>query len=171
MPNPAHLHLILVHSAPTMFWMGFLLLLISYFFPREQGIRLATTIVVIMGAIGLIAAANTGEAAVDLLKGLPGMDEAAIHTHEEMGEFVFPFALASAFLVLIWFTLSRKKEQHVRGWAWWVSLLFIAGTATLATYTSSLGGKIRHPEAQAEVREGVGLSDYPLEFTWDMNVS
>ncbi len=148
MPNAAHLHLILVHSSPTLLWIGLLLCTVSYFHPNEKAIRLVTLVVVLMAAFGLVAAANSGEAAVDMIEGEPSFDKGVVHDHEEAGELLFPFALASAFLVLIWFTLSRKKEHHVRGWAWWASIVLLVGTASLATYASNLGGKIRHPEAQ-----------------------
>jgi uncharacterized BrkB/YihY/UPF0761 family membrane protein len=148
MPNAAHIHLILVHSAPTLLWIGLFLFLLSYFAPHERVIRLATLIVILMAVVGLVAGANSGEAATDLIHAETGIVEEVVHQHEEAGELLFPFALATAFLVFIWFTLARKTEPNVRGWAWWAGVFFIAGTALLSTYTSNLGGLIRHPEVE-----------------------
>jgi len=163
MPNAAHLHMILVHSAPTLLWVGFLLCLFSYFHPSEKAIRLVTLVIVLMAAVGLVAAANSGEAAEELIESSTWFDHDVVEEHEEAGELLFPFGLASAFLVLIWFTLSQKKEHQVRGWAWWASVVILLGTASLATYASNLGGKIRHPEAQKGwVVQPVDSSETPV---------
>ncbi|MCB2211857.1 hypothetical protein KQI52_07075 [bacterium] len=147
MPNAAHLHLIFVHAAPTMLWIGLLLLIFSSFYKNQTGLHLATLVVILMAAAGLVLAANTGESAADLVSQIPGISDKAIHDHEELGETMFPFALASAFLTIIWFTLLRKHPDKVRSWAWWASVLLVAGTAVFATVVSNVGGHIRHPEA------------------------
>ncbi len=160
MPNAAHLHLIFVHSAPTLMWIGLLLLIFSSFYKNQTGLHLSTLVIILMAAAGLVLAANTGESAADLVSQIPGISDEAIHEHEELGETMFPFALASAFLSIIWFSLVRKNPDKIRGWAWWASVLLVAGTAIFATVVSNVGGHIRHPEA-LESYNAVGETQRP----------
>lgn len=145
--NAAHLHLIIVHAAPALIWAGLFLFVIAWFFPRERAIRLATLIVVLGTAVLFVLAANTGESAMELLHEVPGVSDELIHEHEDLGELMYPLALAAAFIVLVWFTLARRDERHARGWSWWVGLVLLAAAAGLATWTANRGGAIRHPES------------------------
>ena len=158
--NPAHLHLILAHAAPTMIYVTLFVLILSRFFPREQGPRLAALILAFLAAGALVLAANSGEEAVEELRYVPEVVQDAIEPHEEMGELLFPLSLLAAFLVLIWYTQARKTPETSGGWTWWAALLMVLITVVLATWTANLGGAIRHPESQPGWVAPEALDDY-----------
>lgn len=163
MPNSAHAHLIFVHAAPAFLWASLLVYLFAHWFPKEIGLRLASLLLVLIAAIGLVVAANTGEGAVDVLRGDPLVDGEVVHEHEELGELVFPLAVVSAFMVLVWFVRSRNHRPVRHDWAWWAGLVLLLVTTAITTYTGHLGGRIRHPE----ILPGWSATDAENSTTFD----
>lgn len=146
--NPAHLHLMLNHI--PLVGIGFvILLLVIALFMRSNQLSNISLIFVILVALWAIPAYLTGEAAEEIVEGLPGISEQLIEAHEESAELAFIFIEAVGALALITLVARRfyKKLGNV------LTILTLLGLIVgggLIAWTANLGGKINHPEIRSD---------------------
>lgn len=142
--NAAHLHL-LVNHLPIFGSMLSLVLFALALWRRDRGVQLSATVISALAAVGAAAALWTGEPAEEVVEGLPGVAEAAIHDHEEAAELAAVLMLGAGALSIGALLLSRRAPAPG------MVALGVPAVATLAavgalTVAGSTGGKIRHPE-------------------------
>lgn len=146
--NPAHLHLMLNHIPLVGIGFVILLLIIALFMRSKQLINISL-IFVILVALWAIPAYLTGEAAEEIVEGLPGISEQLIEAHEESAELAFIFIEAVGALALI--TLVARRFYKKLGNALTIlTLLGLIVGGGLIAWTANQGGKINHPEIRGD---------------------
>jgi hypothetical protein len=147
--NSAHLHLLFNH-APIL-GSAFGLVLIAWGLLRRSDpvarVGLAT---LVLAALIAIPAYLTGGAAEYLVEDLPGISEASIHTHEEaaMISSYTLWALGAACAWILW--RYRRIGMSVPLRYTRFALVGAVVVAGLMSWTSLLGGVIRHTEIRGD---------------------
>jgi hypothetical protein len=129
-------------------------MLVSLILKKSQALTTGAIILLISG-LSVLPANKTGEDTEEKIEHLAGVNEQAIHDHEEAAEQVLPFAIASAVFAFLYLVAAYK------GWKW--SNLAATGAvlvSAIAIYflieASHKGGLIRHPELDSAVVTPVG---------------
>jgi uncharacterized membrane protein len=112
---------------------------------KDKHVKIVSSIIVIMSAVGGIVAFQTGEFAEETVEHISGVMESAIHEHEESAELVIPFYYTLILFSLLAFYYEMKERKLAKLFSFLV-LISAAVTFSLTAYTASLGGKIRHTE-------------------------
>lgn len=146
--NPAHLHLMLNHI--PLVGIGFvILLLIIALFRKSNTLINISLIFVILVALWAIPAYLTGEAAEDMVEGLPGISEQLIEAHEESAKIAFIFIEVVGVLALL--TLfARRYYTKLGNILTILTLLGLIVGGGLIAWTANQGGKINHPEIRSD---------------------
>ena len=138
------LHHVLNHLPSIGIAIGFFALLVGMFL-RKKGTALTGAWIILLAAITVLPADQTGEEAEETVEDIAGVNHDQIHEHEEAAERAIPFTIAAGILALAYLLSSWKRPA-------WSNYLGIATgiAAAVAIYllivTSHEGGLIRHPE-------------------------
>lgn len=142
--NWPHIHLMLNHAPVLGVLLALALLLIGMFRDRSSLKEAAFITLVLTGALAAIVY-YTGDAAGELLGGLPEISQADLLAHSAMALYALAGAVMSGLLALGALIVSRRSAR-TGTWFLALSLLLAAGTAFLMLQTANLGGRMRHPE-------------------------
>jgi uncharacterized membrane protein len=146
--NEAHLHLALNHL-PIVIPMVGISIMVSGFFLKSELLKRAAYFIFIGGAITAFAAFSTGEGAEEMIKGIQGVDENIIKSHEETAEIFSMLIYFVGGISLIGLWLNWKKKPFSKALS--ITTLAVAVIALLyAIQTGTTGGEIRHPEIRVD---------------------
>jgi hypothetical protein len=144
--NDAYIHLTLNHFPPIAMFCAMLVLLVGAF-SRNEAVRRAGAMLIVLAAIVSAPVYFTGEGAEKIVKGLEGVNRTAIHPHEEAAEFAFVLMIVAG-VAAIAALVAIRPPREMRMWVFAV-LLLLTLLATAATIrTAFLGGRIHHPESE-----------------------
>lgn len=155
--SPAHLHL-LVNHLPVFAPALALPILLGALWARSRGAWTSGVLLLVIGALGAVAADQSGEGAEDWVEEQPGVREAAIHAHEEAAEGAVIVSLVTGAVALAgWWLARRDAWQRPAIGATTVAAAASFGMMALA---GSSGGEIRHAaEMGADAAAGGLVSD------------
>lgn len=142
--NLTHLHLITNHIPVIGTAIGILILLAGMF-RKSLELQVASYLIFILSAFGVIIAYFTGDSAAESVEYIYDVSERNIEAHANAARATFFCLLVLAFLSLIALLIVNKKPERSGTFAQ-IILLVAAISIGLAAYTSNLGGKIRHTE-------------------------
>ena len=148
----AHLHLLVNHVPILGAAFALALLIASYLFAPDVLRRTAFAVLVVT-ALGGLAADLTGEPAEKEIKGFPGVSRDVIHAHEDMAEKAY--LIGGVVGVLALGGLLRWRRSPVPAGATLAMLVATAFLSGAMVYTGLLGGRVRH----TEVRPGAVPAD------------
>jgi uncharacterized membrane protein len=148
----AHLHLLINHVPILGAVFALVLLIASYLFAPDVLRRTAFAVLVVT-ALGGLAADLTGDSAEEAIKGFPGVSRDVIHAHEDMADKAY--LIGGVVGVLALGGLLRWRRAPVPAGATVVMLLLTAFLSGAMAYTGLLGGRVRH----TEVRPGAVPAD------------
>ncbi len=146
--NPAHLHLVLNHIPLVGIGFVILLLIIALFRKSNELINISL-IFVILVALWAIPAYLTGEAAEDMVEGLPGISEQLIESHEDSAQIAFIFIEVVGVLALL-SLVARRYYKKLGNALTILTLLGLIVGGGLISWTANQGGKINHPEIRGD---------------------
>lgn len=142
--NPAHLHLLLNHFPilGSLFAAGVLLAGIIL---NDRKVNQVGLVSLVIFTLLTIPAFLTGEGAEEIIEEYPGISHAAIHEHEEAGEFGLWVMVFAGVVALAAFWLQRRREHLHR------TVSIVACVVALVAFgifyrVGLTGGEIRHPE-------------------------
>jgi len=142
--NAAYLHLILNHFPIVGTFFILLVLLIGIWFKNGALQKTALALFVLVALIS-VPVYLSGKGAEDIVEKFPGVNEEAIAVHERSAVITLLAIEVLGVICLLGFAFFGRREKlparflvAVVGWT------LVA--AALTAQTSSLGGKIRHPE-------------------------
>jgi hypothetical protein len=143
--NAAFLHITLVHIPVVLTPLGVVLLAIAHLRSSLTVARVALGILIASSLIA-VPAFLLGEGAEEIVEHLPGISEHLIEEHEESAELTLWVVIATGISSLLaWVAISRGALVER---ALLIATFLLASLASLSlTYTSYLGGSVRHPEA------------------------
>jgi hypothetical protein len=142
--NAASLHLALNNFPPILDFAALLVLAAGLFSRSRAVVRAALALLLLAALIG-VPVFLSGQRAQDVVKGLEGVNAAAIHPHEEAAEWALGLFIAQGVIALAALWMFRARD-----FARWmlVLIVIIAAMTTMAAFrTAYLGGNIHHPEA------------------------
>lgn len=144
--NAAHLHILVNHIPIIGNVGGIILLLLALTRKSEELVRISLFWFVGVGLFTIVATL-TGEPAEEIVEHMAGVSHDWIEQHEEAGGITNLVNILLMVLSLVTFFVSRKpgKEDVTRKLLLIVLAVAVIETG-LAGWTSSLGGKIHHPE-------------------------
>ncbi len=150
--NSAHWHIVLVHYPMAGLMVSLVVLGLATWFRDGRWQRVALAFILASAAF-TGASFQTGEGAEHIVKGLPGIEDARIHEHEELAETARNIMIPFALLVIALWWLTRK---HTLLPVWVTGGLMLAMLVLLLLFmnVASLGGKIHHPE----IRDGAAAT-------------
>ena len=137
--NAAAIHLALNHFPPILDLAGLIVLVIGITWKSQVTVR-AGLIVLILAALIAIPVFLTGEPAEEIVEGMEGVNDVAIHPHEDAGKWAFWVLCAQGAIALV-----ALVKPNLR-WALIVTLVLTVMATIAAFRTAYLGGKIHHPE-------------------------
>jgi hypothetical protein len=144
--NPAHVHLLTNHLPILGSVFGLLVLIYSFLLRKpSQQVRTAAYLILVVAAIGAVAANASGEGAEESVKRLPGVTHDAIEEHEDAATFALGAALAAGALSLFGIAANAFKPAW-NGRLAVANLLVALFSLAVSARTGYLGGKIRHTE-------------------------
>jgi hypothetical protein len=144
MLNAAHMHLVMNHVPVIMFPAG-LLLFVYALITEDDKIRRLTMGIFVLVALATIPVYVTGLKADHLLQGVPGVYDPAVDIHRDAAfKSMIVAEILGAFCLVV--LMASPKTTPLPKWTQGVALALIFIVAGLMTYTSYLGGHIRHPE-------------------------
>ena len=147
--NSAHLHLLFNHI-PILGSAFGLVLLAWGLLRRSDAVARVGLATLVLAALFAIPAYLTGPAAEHLVEDLPGISDAAIHPHEEAA-MIASYALWMLGAACAWI-LWRYRRIGMSVPSRYTRLAFVGAVvvAGLMTWTSLLGGVIRHAEIRGD---------------------
>jgi uncharacterized membrane protein len=141
---PQPLHPALIHFPIVLIFLGFGAAVLSLFTNRWN-IRIWTVVLLVLAAIGTMAATWTGGEARHALGNLPPATSQLIHEHGEWGETTRNLAIAAAVLAVVGFLF---KSSPLVALAFRFLVLIVALIATLSVIqTGRLGGEMVYHHA------------------------
>lgn len=147
--NGIQLHFLFNHISLIGIPIVLLFLLIGWI-RRNKAIQRTALAVMVGISLAILPAFFTGEAAEEVIEGLPWAQEAQIETHETLAKIAMATTLSlgllSAIAFLAWDTRQRKALLALI----WITSL--AATVSLAM-TAHTGGQIRHTELSIAVEK------------------
>lgn len=152
--NPAHLHLMVNHLPVFAAVFALTVLLLALLRPSDT-LRRTGLVLMVVAALGAVAADRTGEGAEDVVENQPTFSETFLEPHEEAAEAALIASIAAGCLALGILVLSRGKSVG-RGSTAVATLAAVVVFAAMAR-TAWLGGKIAHPE----IRDGAAVVAAP----------
>ncbi|WP_303312519.1 hypothetical protein [Hymenobacter sp. BT730] len=141
--NEAHWHLLLNHTPILGTLFGLLVLAVGWFRQNTTEVRIGL-IAILVAAVLCVPTQLTGEGAVEIVKGLPGITQALLQKHEEAAELGF-WALEGTAVLALLALLIPQRQRLLSGFT-------MAATAVsfgLLVRAGYLGGKISHPEIRS----------------------
>lgn len=142
--NTAHWHLLLNHLPVIGIVIGTLILIAGFLF-RNGIIKKTALGVFVFAALFAIPAYLTGEGAEETVEKMPGVTEAAIENHEDLGKLFLIVASTLGLLSLLTFVADLGKARMTRGMYILVLLVAII-TGVFVKQLGTSGGEIRHTE-------------------------
>lgn len=145
--NTAHWHLILNHVPVVGIIIG-VLILVAGFVLKNITIRQTALGVFVFAALFAVPAYLTGEGAEEVVEKMPGVTEAAIESHEDIGKVFLIMAITLGLLSLFTFFAGLRKVRMAAGMYILVLLVAII-TGVFAKQLGTSGGEIRHTEIRS----------------------
>ena len=142
--NGAYIHLMLNHFPPILEIAALIVLFCGTMW-RSDVVRRAAFVILIFAGLTGVATYATGDKAADIVKGMEGVNKAAIEPHDEAaGATLVTVGLSFVFAL---FALIRYRDPRpIPRWVTTVAFLLVILATLSATYTALLGGRIHHPE-------------------------
>lgn len=142
--NGAHVHLLVNHIPVVGIVLGSVALIWSMLRRSTDMKWGAVALFVVAGAVVWLAA-ESGDAAAELIKGLPGVRESDIHEHEMAADYASFFVSAVAVAAIGMLAVERFKPRFARA-ARMTLLILALFTCSIVVRTAYLGGLVRHTE-------------------------
>ena len=145
--DPAHLHLMLNHI-PLLGTVFGLPILIAGMALKNNALRNAGLLVLLVAAIAAVPVYLTGEPAEEIVENLPGVGHDFIESHEDSAMAALISAIITGVVALVALAFSwtgKKAVTMISAFAILTGLV----TAGLMGRTANLGGEIRHSEIRA----------------------
>lgn len=142
--NAGYLHLAINHFPIITTIIGCLILLSGYFL-KNEGIKLAGLGALCFGALMAIPAILTGDPAADLVHNIPGVSHDAIESHEGIAYAGF-WALMFLGILSAMGIYGTLKREKFAGKIILAALFLSILVSGWMVYVGRTGGKIRHSE-------------------------
>lgn len=156
--NAAHLHLLVNHLPIIGAMLALPLLALALLSKADRGALRAAVVVLALSGAGAVAALQTGEPAEEVVEDLPGVDERAIHEHEERGEAATILSVLAAAAGIATLVLAERRGQAPQAAMIGVLGLSLLSAGAMA-WTGAAGGPIRHSELRDGPATGGQASD------------
>lgn len=153
--NAAHAHLLVNHLPIIGAMLAVPLLGLAALMRKQRGLVLAAAVVLTIGAVGGGLSLASGDAAADVVEGLPGVSEADIEAHEERAGVAIGFAVVAALASLIAAGLELDRGVPAPRPAVLGVLVLALVNAGAMAWTGASGGVIRHTEIRAGAQTDV----------------
>jgi len=148
-PIPEPLHPAVVHFPIALLLVGAGLSLLAVVFPRWS---LATALILVLGAVGAVVAAQTGEQEEHRLPKTTGELHEALENHEHAGERARNFSLVAAFLAVLTVIAARWRL---------VKRMLAGATAVVALMTAYHVAQAGHYGGALVYEHGLGVGKAP----------
>lgn len=152
--SQGHLHLLVTHLPIIGSALGGAVLAYGIWKKTTQTIN-AAYLLLIVSAIGAGISYLTGEAAEEMVEGIPGVSETAIHAHEDFAIVALTGLIILGVVSLVSLFLSSRKPSQINKIAILVLLISLVSFG-LSVRLGYLGGQIRHTETNV-----VSVQDKP----------
>lgn len=150
--NAAHLHIILVHLPIVLIPTGAIMLTLALLKRSAPGVTIALVLLT-CSAVLAVPPFLLGEGAEEIVEDLPGISKEMIEEHEEAADVGFWLTVATGVLGAGSLLAQRKGNPIVKRVTMATVVASYAASAALLNAAQE-GGKIRHPEAYANLPEG-----------------
>lgn len=142
--DATRIHLFITHLPVFGLFLGFLAM--AYGFIRDdKHVKIVSFVIVMISVVGGMIAFQTGESAEETVENIAGILENTIEEHEESAELSIYFLYGVGILALFAIYAEWMDKRYSRQILIMLLVLTLV-TFSLAAWTASLGGKIRHPE-------------------------
>ena len=144
MLNPAHVHLLLNHIPVMGVLFGLLVLLIGFYWKNDQ-VKRASFVVLVVAALAAGVVYLNGESAEEVVEGMPGVTETVIEPHESAALWALILTALTGVLAILGLYAGRGARRLSTPLTMAILLLVLISGVAMAR-TANLGGKIRHTE-------------------------
>lgn len=144
--NAAYVHLVVNHFPPIIGIAALIVLALGALW-RNDGVIRSALALIIFGAIMGIVAFSSGDGAANIVKGLEGVNAAAIEPHDEAAGLTLALYAIAAVIAIV-ALIKYRAPRAIARWAATLSIILIFFATASAVYTSMLGGRIHHPESK-----------------------
>ncbi len=155
--NAAHWHLVVNHI-PIIFPMVGIMIMFMGLISKSEAVKRTALIFFIVGAIGVLAATETGELAEDVVENLIGVTNDYIEIHEKKAKTfaMLSYTLCGISILGLWASFKQKTFSSI---VFITTLIYSLVVLFYAIQTGKSGGEIRH----TEIRSGSTISDMMIK--------
>ena len=148
--NPTHIHLLITHLPIYGSILGALVLFFGYL-SRSRSTCNAAYLLLLIAAIGGVAAFLTGEPAEETVENISGISKDLIEEHEESANLTLILISIMGLISCVALIISSKREKFIKSLPIIVLIISIVSFGA-AAWTGYLGGKIRHTEVYNQLK-------------------
>jgi multisubunit Na+/H+ antiporter MnhF subunit len=148
--NAAYIHLVLNHFPPIVGIAALIVLVLGALW-RNDGVLRAAFVLLLVGAAAGGVAYWSGDGAADIVKGLEGVNSAAIGPHDEAAGLTL-WTYIAAGVVALFALIKYRAPRAIARWAATLTIILAFLATASSLYTAMLGGRIHHPETQIRAR-------------------
>ena len=148
--NAAYIHLVLNHFPPIVGIAALIVLVLGALW-RNDGVLRAAFVLILVGAAAGAVTFWSGNGAADVVKGLEGVNSAAIEPHDEAAGLTL-WTYIAAGVVALFALVKYRAPRAIARWAATLTIILAFLATASSLYTAMLGGRIHHPETKIRAR-------------------
>jgi len=151
--NIAHIHIVINHLPIVGYFFSIFLIMTSYYFRSQEGVIISAVLVMVISALGALAAYFSGSPSIKQIAGLPGVGHKYINIHYKRARIAALFSCISGVIAIACGIIIVKTCAPVPAYCYALMLISSLTTSFAMVFTGNAGGKIRHQEVRDEEKK------------------
>ena len=148
--NIAHIHIVINHLPIVGYFFSIFLITTSFYFRSQEGVIISAVLVMVISALGALAACFSGSPSIKQIAGLPGVGHKYISMHYSRAKIAVLFSCISGVIAVACGTVIIVSAAPVPIYCYALMMISSLITSFAMVFTGNAGGKIRHQEVRAE---------------------
>lgn len=148
--NIAHIHIVINHLPIVGYFFSIFLITTSFYFRSQEGVIISAVLVMVISALGALAAYFSGSPSIKLIAGLPGVGHKHISIHYRRAKIAVLFSCLSGVIAAACGAVIIISAAPVPIYCYALLMISSLITSFAMVFTGNAGGKIRHQEVRGE---------------------
>ena len=151
--NIAHIHIVINHLPIVGYFFSIFLITTSLYFRSQEGVIISAVLVMVISALGALAAYFSGSPSIKQIAGLPGVGHKYINIHYTRAKIAVLFSCLSGLTAITCGIIIIRTDAPVPAYCYALMMISSLITSFAMVFTGNAGGKIRHQEVRDEEKK------------------
>ena len=151
--NVAHIHIVINHLPIVGYFFSVFLITMSFYFRSQEGVFISAVLIMVISALGALAAYFSGSPSIKQIATLPGVGHKYINYHYKRARLATLFACLSGITAIACGAIVLKLGTPIPIYCYALMLISASITSFAMVFTGNAGGKIRHQEVRDEEKK------------------